>query len=373
MVRFQVTDIEADIFAELLIELHELYEACEQTLIALEHAPTDTELQHALFRAVHTIKGNLGLLNLNPLIQMVDLVESCISLLRENKLHFSVTLSDFLLLNLEKVNHALYACQQKGEFFYNQQKIERIDQLLNSIASDNQAQHQAIIRSALLTLEPQLGQNDHAHDSDPTYAGFTISRPEDDLAFFRKLMQPVEARSQYWHGRCERQLKLALLINRYAGSVVDELQLTAACYVHDFGMGFMPLELLHKKTPLTETERHLIQTHVYCSAKLLENMPYWQPAKMMVLQHHERADGSGYPLGLQDNDITAGAKILALVDTFEAMTHERSSASHLRRPYQRALGEINRLAGTQLSPYWVAAFNQAMQALLAQNANNVFN
>ncbi|HLV48320.1 MAG TPA: HD domain-containing phosphohydrolase [Aliidiomarina sp.] len=367
MARFQVTDIEADVFADLLDELQELYERCESNLIELEHSPEDKELHRSLFRAVHTIKGDLGLLSITPLIQFLGNIENCLSLLRDGEILFNAVLSDLLLVSLEKVNNFIRECHAHGAFNYDKQQFERVEALLARVHAGNPEQHEQIIRSALLTLDPSLVLSDGGESSAPDMAPPTVNRPEDDLSFFRELIGPVEARSRYWHGRCDRQLKLALLINRYAGSAVDEGQLTAACYVHDFGMGCMPLDILHKQGQLTASERQLIHTHVYCSAKLLENMPYWHEAKMMVLQHHEKCDGSGYPLGLKDHEISDGAKILAIVDTFDAMTHERSSASHLRRPYQRAVAEINRLAGTQLSPYWVAAFNQAMQALLNQS------
>ncbi|CUS48514.1 MAG: HD-GYP domain [Idiomarinaceae bacterium HL-53] len=368
MARFKVIDIEPEVFADLLDELQELYERCESNLIELEHKPEDVELHRSLFRAVHTIKGDLGLLSISPLIQFLGCLEDCLSLLRDGKLKFTSVLSDLLLLSLEKVNAFIKECNQTGEFQYDEQQLHRVEALLAKISAKNAEQHEQIIRTALLTLEPSLVLTDGAKADEPQITPPDQNRPEDDLAFFRQLIEPVESRSRYWRGRSDRQLKLALLINRYAGSAVDEKQLTAACYVHDFGMGFMPLEVLHKSGSLSSKEVQLIHTHVYCSAKLLENMPYWHEAKMMVLQHHEKCDGSGYPLGLKDHEISDGAKILAIVDTFDAMTHERASVSHMRRPYQRAVAEINRLAGTQLSPYWVAAFNQAMQALLNRSA-----
>lgn len=371
MARFHVTDIEADVFLDLLDELQELYERCEHNLIELEHTPDNVELHRSLFRAVHTIKGDLGLLSITPLVQFLSCLEDCLSLLRDGKILFNSVLSDLLLLSLEKVNGYIRECHTHGAFNYHKAQLERVEVLLASVHAGNPEQHEHFIRSALLTLEPNLVITDTASPLAPENSVSAASRPEDDLAFFRQLIEPVESRSRYWQGRCDRQLKLALLINRYAGSSVDDYQLTAACYVHDFGMGFMPLEILHKQDRLAPDELQLIHTHVYCSAKLLENMPYWHDAKMMVLQHHEKCDGSGYPLGLKDHEISDGGKILAIVDTFDAMTHERSSASHLRRPYQRAIAEINRLAGTQLSPYWVAAFNQAMQALLEQSRDKL--
>jgi hypothetical protein len=64
--------------------------------------------------------------------------------------------------------------------------------------------------------------------------------------FFWELMKPIEKRSKYWEGRGDRIAKLAGYINKIAGAPIDESQLAVACYMHDFGMAFMPITLLHK-------------------------------------------------------------------------------------------------------------------------------
>ena len=91
---------------------------------------------------------------------------------------------------------------------------------------------------------------------------------------------------------------------------IDEDQLAVACYMHDFGMAFMPIEILHKNGRMTESEFNLMRSHVYKSARLLEHLEHWNEARKIVMQHHERMDGSGYPLGLKEVDICDGAKLL---------------------------------------------------------------
>ncbi|MBN7827890.1 HD-GYP domain-containing protein, partial [Bowmanella dokdonensis] len=132
-------------------------------------------------------------------------------------------------------------------------------------------------------------------------------------------MEPVERRSKYWQGRGDRIARLALYLNKLKGNPVEPNQLAVACYVHDFGMAFMPLKVLHKTTPLEQTEFNLMRSHVYKSARLLEHLDQWNEARKIVIQHHERLDGSGYPLGLKDADICEGAKLLAIIDTFDAL------------------------------------------------------
>lgn len=177
-------------------------------------------------------------------------------------------------------------------------------------------------------------------------------------------MKPIEKRSMYWEGRGDRIAKLAGYINKIAGSPVDEVQLAVACYMHDFGMAFMPVAVLHKQEKLEEVEFNLMRSHVYKSARLLENLNQWNEARKIVMQHHERIDGSGYPLGLKEDDICEGAKLLAILDTFDAITHARAHESHLQRPKKKAVIEINRIAQGQFSKKWMQAFNSGMAALL---------
>jgi len=74
----------------------------------------------------------------------------------------------------------------------------------------------------------------------------------------------------YWEGRGDRIAKLAAYINKIAGSPIDEDQLAVACYMHDFGMAFMPIHILHKQGTLEDQEFNLMRSHVYKSARLLE-------------------------------------------------------------------------------------------------------
>ena len=200
---------------------------------------------------------------------------------------------------------------------------------------------------------PVLSGNDPGIGDDP------------DLAFFRALIAPVEQRTRYWQGRSDRIAKMALFINREAGCPVDECQLAVAVYTHDFGMASMPMALLHKTDTLSDREILLLRSHVQASAQLLEHMPRWRPAREMVLQHHEHADGSGYPYGLREREISDGAKIIAIADTFDAITHQRAYDPGQKQPILRAMTEINAAAGRQLSAYWVEVFNRVVEPVLA--------
>jgi HD-GYP domain-containing protein (c-di-GMP phosphodiesterase class II) len=123
--------------------------------------------------------------------------------------------------------------------------------------------------------------------------------------------------------------------------------------VHDIGKLAIPAEILSKPSALNAMEFALIQSHPQAACHILETVVFPWPIAQIVLQHHERMDGSGYPNGLAKNDIRIEARILAVADTVEAM------ASH--RPYRPALGidcaleEIEKSRGSKYDPAIVEA------------------
>lgn len=359
---FSADGIEQYVIGELQEELSLSRDSAEHIILSLEVNPSSVELLHELFRNLHTLKGNLGILSLSPLVDLVGALEDILSMMREQQLSYTPLFSDILLIALDKINLAIQECFTAGGFHYPKADFDTIIANLKRIKHAEPAQQESLLFRILVRLDPNLllpAEVKPELESPPD-----TMQPSEELHFFYSLMQSIEKRSPYWQGRSQRQLKLALLINRYAGSLVDEQQLTAACYLHDFGMGLLPYELLHKRGKYNNAERQQLESHIYCSAKLLDALPHWQEAKTIILQHHERFDGTGYPFSLADKHIHDGAKILAIVDTFDALTHERSHTSHLKRPMRRAIIEINNLAGTQLCPFWVSVFNLTMQVIL---------
>jgi response regulator RpfG family c-di-GMP phosphodiesterase len=183
-----------------------------------------------------------------------------------------------------------------------------------------------------------------------------------DLGFFRSLALQYEARSPLFQGRTERQLQLALDTNAAAGKPVNPEQLEAAVYMHDVGMLFLPESLWLKAGALSGEERRQLQQHVGYSAGLLQRMQGWQEAAEIVLQHHERQDGGGYPRGLRSDRINAGAKILAMVDTFESVMLKHSQRGQ-GRSIVRAIAEVN-AGDNQFAPEWIGPFNSVIRCMI---------
>jgi len=145
------------------------------------------------------------------------------------------------------------------------------------------------------------------------------------------LAAAIEVRDSYTAGHQRRVTDLAVAIAQKIGLSGEALQgLRVASIVHDIGKLAIPAELLSKPTKLTATEFKLIQSHPDVAREILGSVEFPWPVAVIVSQHHERMDGSGYPLGLPGDKILLEAKILAVADVVEAMV------SH--RPYRPALG-----------------------------------
>jgi len=141
----------------------------------------------------------------------------------------------------------------------------------------------------------------------------------------------LEKRDPYTSGHQERVTKLACAIAKEINLSPDKIErLYMAGILHDIGKINIPTEILSKPGRLSEIEFNLIRTHPQIGKDILEKMELPWEVSSIVLQHHERMDGSGYPAGLSGEDILPEARILAVADVVEAM------ASH--RPYRPALG-----------------------------------
>jgi PAS domain S-box-containing protein len=164
----------------------------------------------------------------------------------------------------------------------------------------------------------------------------------------------VEMRDPYTSGHQARVAEIAQALGRQLGLAEEEVHaIFLAGLVHDLGKVRIPAEILSKPGRLDEVEFSLIKMHAQAGYDILKDIDFAWPIAQMVLQHHERMDGSGYPQGLQGDAILLGARILCVADVVEAMS------SH--RPYRPGLGvaaalaELERGRGTAYDPQVVDA------------------
>ncbi|HBC46970.1 MAG TPA: hypothetical protein DCZ43_07990 [candidate division Zixibacteria bacterium] len=168
------------------------------------------------------------------------------------------------------------------------------------------------------------------------------------------LANAVEARDSYTRGHTERVYLLSCAIAEELGWSPDQFNdLKIGALLHDFGKIGVPDCILNKPGPLTPAEAEIMKKHSAAGAKMVESIPFLKPALPYILYHHERHDGKGYPMGLAGDDIPLPGRLLAVVDTIDAMTSDRPYRKG--RPIAIAMEEIARYSGSQFSPVVVDA------------------
>lgn len=145
---------------------------------------------------------------------------------------------------------------------------------------------------------------------------------------FRGIIQTLaltaESRDSYSAGHQKRVANLACCIAEEMSLSKERMAgVRLAALLHDIGKISVPDEILSKSVQLTETELNIIKGHTRIGCDILKEIEFPCPVAQIVLQHHERVNGSGYPLGLSDKDILLEAKILAVADVVDAMTSSR--------------------------------------------------
>jgi len=169
----------------------------------------------------------------------------------------------------------------------------------------------------------------------------------------------IEQRDPYTAGHQQNVARLAEAIAHELRLDADQVQrVRLAALVHDIGKNAIPLDLLVKPTPLSPLEHEMVKQHVEAGYQVLSRIEFAQPVANIMRQHHERLDGSGYPLGLSGDQILLEARILAVADTVDAMVNHRPYRQALGLP--AALAVLEQAAGTHYDADVVAAFKRTL-------------
>lgn len=185
--------------------------------------------------------------------------------------------------------------------------------------------------------------------------------PEWAFDVSKEIMQTVNLKDPETFFHCVRVSRDARLLSEAAGLNDYEARVVEfAGLFHDAGKVSVPDEILLKPSKLTDAEFKIMQSHPVKSAQLLEPLQKIEFFKALVpgvLHHHERIDGRGYPFGLDGDKIPLAARIILIVDTFDAMTATRAYRKGL--PPDVAFRELQDFAGRQFDPQLVKIFLQA--------------
>jgi hypothetical protein len=349
--------------------LHEFLDALtdqvpniERYVAQLKHAPGDNTLIADLFRSLHNIKGDAALCKVDLGGIIAHPIETLLGRVRNGEIAFTDLLAEAVLLTMDRLELATEALVSGQKSLGHLKLVELVNGLEGLSASPSDMIDEKVVRliEAVTGFRPASAkQTIKPHTSSVAISSASAAA---DLDFFRSLALQYEKRSPLFKGRSERQLQLALDTNEIAGNPVDPLQLKAAVYMHDIGMMFLPESVWLKIGKLSDEEKQLLQSHPGFGGGMLQRMEGWQTASEIVLQHHEMPDGGGYPKGLKGDQITPGAKILAVIDTFEAVTLKHSKHGG-NRSLVRAIAEIN-ACDNQFAPEWIAHFNTVVRRMV---------
>ncbi len=191
------------------------------------------------------------------------------------------------------------------------------------------------------------------------------------LSTIETLAMAIDAKDQVTHGHIRRVQRFAVALANTLG-VIDDRQLKAieaAALLHDMGKLAIPEFILNKPGKLTASEFDVMKTHAALGADLLASIHFPYPVVPIVRHHHENWDGSGYPDGLKGTDIPIGARILSVVDCYDALTSDRPYRPAMSD--QQAIEILSQRRGTMYDPLVVDRFIDSLLALKSSVAEEL--
>ncbi len=180
----------------------------------------------------------------------------------------------------------------------------------------------------------------------------------------------LDLRDAETEGHCKRVTAFTIAIAKEMKVNPSLLpQIARAAFLHDIGKMAIPDQILRKPGPLTPEEREVMRTHCEIGYTMVTRIPFLREAAEIVLSHQEYFDGTGYPRGLQGEQIPLGARIFAVADALDAMISDRPYRNAL--PISHARDEIHRCAGTQFDPAVVKVFLDMPDTLWSELRENI--
>lgn len=181
------------------------------------------------------------------------------------------------------------------------------------------------------------------------------------ISSIKKLISAINVKDKYTYGHTERVVFFSKLLAEQLGlSEKEKNILKYGAYLHDIGKINIAKEILNKKTPLTGVEWNILQQHPVNGADLIRTVSSLKSVIPVILHHHERYDGTGYPDNLKGEEIPYLSRILTVADCFDAMTSSRPYQS--AQSYSEAIYELNELSGKQFDPELVREFTMVVKS-----------
>ncbi len=225
--------------------------------------------------------------------------------------------------------------------------------------------------SEVQMVEEMAGQAAMAVEQAVLFAKMRSYASEVELSYdttLKVLMAALDTKDAATHGHSERVSRLTVAVAKEMGVPKERMvDIERGALLHDVGKIGVPDVVLQKPASLNEREYEAMQKHPLLAGLMISNVGFLEGAMPILLYHHERFDGTGYPFGLKGEAIPLEARIFAVVDAYDAMTSDRPYRKAL--PPEAALLEIERNAGVQFDSIVVEAFTRVidrMQPVLAR-------
>jgi diguanylate cyclase (GGDEF)-like protein len=182
----------------------------------------------------------------------------------------------------------------------------------------------------------------------------------DLITSIKTLISVINAKDRYTYGHVERVVIYSRVFAEKLGlSEEQKKYLIYGAYMHDIGKINIAENVLNKKMPLDKQEWEILKQHSENGVEIIKSVESLKEVAPLILYHHERYDGTGYPHNLKGKEIPFLARILTVVDSFDAMTSHRPY--NKRRTYEEAIEELKKCSGTQFDPEIAEAFIQVIQ------------
>lgn len=398
---------DAFVIEEEIEVLQDFYDEFCNSHLEIEHLLAQLETQGGvkglfveLYRELDSIRNGAGVANISPITDSLESIQTLLEKVMKGELEYCHAFCEVIMLLMDRllvISREAATTRQIAFELYNE-----IQNALRPMLMSDSTTFEAGVSKAIAILTGQFvaedsnvavslfdddsvdlfgddegvelfGEEQTAEkqtDKQTTEAkphadiamlmGRDNDRHDRDLALLQVLAGSMQERHEHWGDRTDYVMRFALGMNALAGNPVDPVQLEAAVYMHDFAMAKLPDLLIQKREQLSPREWAKVVAHPMWGRDLLNILGGWEQAAEIVMQHHERPDGKGYPMGITEDKICPGAKILAICDAFYSMTHERPDRES-KRSMIRAVAEITACRGSQFSAKWVAIFHKVLK------------
>lgn len=373
-----IQDLDEDFFVDFLESVQDSVYEIERQMVSFEGNQSELIYLVNTIKAVEHIKSSARTGFLDPIVSIAQTIEDFLLVIQDSIEYYHSSLGELILIATDELRVICEILANRR--ILNEFRIDEVKQIFHLLMevprehwgtkgqelikhfSHGDSDHTSGSASARYSFSSNLDSSQKESDGYHLEKIHAIS-VEDQIPTLEKLCCELDRRVPYWDRRTQHILNTALGINQHLKSPMPQASLTAASHLHDLGMAFLPDNILTKTERYNEDDIARVQQHSQLGYQLATLFTHDQDITMAVLQHHERYDGRGYPLGISGNNICKGAKILAIADTFFAMTHKRADRQ-FKKSFLRAINEINNLSGVQFDPVTVHAFNHWVEKLM---------